>query len=116
MPGTLFLDALEKKAKLKKGYPMKGGRVLEPDWVTGEPIDEDLYGAGPVKKAFQRLVEKGREALKGEVDPNKPNYKNVLARRTAEESEGLIRNEHDITNLGVRTEKELQEKKKGGSK
>lgn len=116
MPGPMFLDTLEKKAKLKKGYPMKGGRVLEPNRGTGEPLNEDLYGAGPVKKAFSRLIEKGREALKGEVDPNKPSYKNVLARRTAEEAEGLIRNEHDITNLGVKTEKELQEKKKGGSK
>jgi hypothetical protein len=98
MPGTLFLDALKKKVALTKGYPMGDGRLLKPD-KYGEPSDADLYKVkGPIAKAASRL----REAVKGEVDPNRPNYKNVQARLDAERSEGIVRQDKDITSLGVK--------------
>jgi hypothetical protein len=108
MPGTLFLDALKRKTRLEKGYPMQDGRTLEPaaaentfnPLMHGLPQDRDLYKGESLTK---RLKSRLREAINGPA-PN-ADYEGVRDRLDVEESEGLSRRDNDITSLGQKSHK-----------
>lgn len=106
MPGTLFLDALEKRRKLTKGFPMGDGTVRKPDVVLPDlPDEQDLYRQPSL---LDRAIGRLKAAVKPQMDPSLPGKHNIQNRRDAEKSpEGNIRRDpNDLTNQGVLTSTE----------
>lgn len=100
MPGTLFLDALQRKRALEKGYPLKG---------RGVASEQDLYRQGTTGDPFwvpqeklARAIGRLQEAAKKSVANESPEgtsspYEAVRERLKTEQTEGEYRNKPGVT-------------------